>query len=151
VEPPRGLYPARVDEKGRLKLPVEFQKYLAGLPEKKLFATSTDRRMASVYPIGIWRENEKLLASFRDNPKASKRLWFTINELGSETEMDGQGRVQISPELRRDLGIENQPVKVLVVNGAIQVMSEETFKAQRAEAAQSSEDDLEIMQRAGFK
>jgi len=151
VEPPRGLYPARVDEKGRLKLPVEFQRYLAGLPEKKLFATSTDRRMASVYPIGIWRENEKLLASFRDNPKASKRLWFTINELGSETEMDGQGRVQISPELRRDLGIENQPVKVLVVNGAIQVMSEETFKAQRAEAAQSSEDDLEIMQRAGFK
>ena len=151
MEPPRGLYPARVDEKGRLKLPVEFQRYLAGLPEKKLFATSTDRRMASVYPIGIWRENEKLLASFRDNPKASKRLWFTINELGSETEMDGQGRVQISPELRRDLGIENQPVKVLVVNGAIQVMSEETFKAQRAEAAQSSEDDLEIMQRAGFK
>jgi MraZ protein len=151
VEPPRGMYPARLDEKGRLKLPVEFQKYLAGLPEKKLFATSTDRRMATVYPIGIWRENEKLLANFRDNPKASKRLWFTINELGSETEMDGQGRVQISPELRRDLSIENQPVKVLVVNGAIQVMGEEMFKAQRAEAAQSSEDDLEILQRAGFK
>lgn len=145
------MYPARLDEKGRLKLPVEFQKYLAGLPEKKLFATSTDRRMATVYPIGIWRENEKLLANFRENPKASKRLWFTINELGSETEMDGQGRVQISPELRRDLGIENQPVKVLVVNGAIQVMSDEMFKAQRVEAAQSSEDDLEILQRAGFK
>jgi DNA-binding transcriptional regulator/RsmH inhibitor MraZ len=92
--------------------------------------------MATVYPIGIWRENEKLFANFRENPKALKRVWFTSQELGSEAEMDGQGRVQFSPELRRELRIENQPVKVLVVNGAIQVMSEETFHAQRADAAQ---------------
>jgi MraZ protein len=151
VEPPRGMYPARLDEKGRLKLPVEFQKYLAGLPEKKLFVTSTDRHMATVYPIAIWRDNENLFANHRDNPKVVKRVWFTAQELGSEAEMDGQGRVQFSPELRRELRIENQPVKVLVVNGAIQVMSEEMYHAQRAEAAQSPEDDVEILQRAGLK
>jgi MraZ protein len=151
MEPPRGMYPARLDEKGRLKLPVEFQRYLGGLPEKKLFVTSTDRHMALVYPIAIWRENEKMFASFRENPKVAKRVWFTASELGSEAEMDGQGRVQFSPELRRELRIENQPVKVLVVNGAVQVMSEEVFHAQRAESAQAPEDDLEILQRAGFK
>jgi DNA-binding transcriptional regulator/RsmH inhibitor MraZ len=64
--------------------------------------------------------------------------------------MDGQGRIQFSPELRRELRIENQPVKVLVVNGAIQVMSDETYHAQRAESAQAPEDDLEVLQRAGF-
>jgi MraZ protein len=151
VEPPRGLYPARLDEKGRLKLPVEFQRYLGGLPEKKLFVTSTERLMATVYPIEIWRTNEKLLFDFRENPKAAKRLWFTAQDLGSETEMDGQGRVQFSPELRRYLHIENQPVKVLVVNGAIQVMSEERYKQLVTEVEQTSEDDLEVMQRAGFK
>jgi MraZ protein len=151
LEPPRGLYPARLDEKGRLKLPVEFQKYLAGLSEKKLFATSLDRRMATVYPIAIWRDNEKLLSNYRDNPKASKRIWFTAQDLGSEAEMDAQGRVQFSPELRRDLQIENKPVKVLIANGAIQVMSEEMYQAQRSEAAQSSDDDLEVLQRAGLK
>jgi MraZ protein len=145
------MYPARLDDKGRLKLPVEFQRYLAGLPEKKLFVTSTDRRMATVYPIAIWRENEKLFATYRDQPRVVKRVWFTASELGSEAEVDGQGRVQFSPELRRELRIENQPVKVLVVNGAIQVMSEETFHAQRAEAAQSPEEDLETLQRAGFQ
>jgi len=150
VEPPRGMYPARVDEKGRLKLPVEFQKYLGGLPEKKLFATSTDRRTATVYPIAIWRENEKTLAAYRENPKVAKRVLFTAAEFGSESELDAQGRVQLSPELRRELRIENQPVKVLVVNGAVQVMSEEVFHAQRAEAAQSPDDDLEVLQRAGF-
>jgi len=150
-EPPRGTYPARVDDKGRLKLPEKFQRYLAGLPEKKLFVTSKDRVMATVYPIAVWRENEKLLANFLDNPKASKRVWFTINELGSEVEMDGQGRVQFSPELRRELGMENQPVKVLVVKGAVQVMTEGTFESQKAEAAQSSEDDLEALERVGLK
>jgi MraZ protein len=144
------MYPARLDDKGRLKLPVEFQRYLGGLPEKKLFVTSTDRHMATVYPISIWRQNEKLFTSFRDNPGVSKRVWFTASELGSEVEMDGSGRVQFSPELRRELRIENQPVKVLVVNGAIQVMNEETFHAQRAESAQAPREDLEILQRAGF-
>lgn len=151
VEPPRGMYPARLDEKGRLKLPVEFQKYLGGLTQKKLFVTSKDRRMATVYPIEIWKENEKLAANFRENPKALQRIWFTTQDLGSETEMDGQGRVQFSTDLRRDLNIENKPVRVLVVSGAIQVMSEEMFQARRAEAAKSVEDDLEVLERAGFK
>jgi len=145
------MYPARLDEKGRLKLPVEFQRYLGALPEKKLFVTSTERHMATVYPIAIWKENEKLLTDFRDNPKAARRVWFTAMDLGSEAEMDGQGRVQFPTELRRDLHIENQPVKVLVVNGAIQVMSDAMYQARRAEAEQSAEDDLEVLQRAGLK
>ncbi len=145
------MYPARLDEKGRLKLPVEFQKYLAGLPEKKLFVTSTERTTATVYPVGIWRDNEKLLANFSDDPEASERLWFNAQDLGSEAEMDGQGRVQFSPELRRELRIENQPVKVLVVNGAIQVMSDETYQALRKQAEQSARHDLVTLKRAGFK
>jgi len=152
MEPPRGMYPARLDDKGRLKLPEKFQRYLEGLEEKKLFVTSTDRLMATVYPIAIWRENEALFASFkREKPGVAKRVWFTVQELGSETQMDGQGRVQFSPELRRALGIENQAVKVLVVNGAIQVMSEETYHGQQVAAAQSPENDAEEMQRAGMK
>lgn len=151
MEPPRGMYPARLDEKGRLKLPERFQRYLGDLPEKKLFVTSLDRHMATVYPIAIWRHNENLFASHRDHPKVVKNVWFTAQELGSEAEMDAQGRVLFSPELRRELHMENQPVKVLVVNGAIQVMSEERFKARQAEAVQSSEEDVETLQRAGLK
>lgn len=145
------MYPARLDEKGRLKLPVEFQKYLGGLPEKKLFVTSTERITATVYPIGIWRQNENLLSSFIDNPEASENLWFTAQDLGSEAEMDGQGRVQFSTELRRELDIENKPVKVHVVNGAIQVMSEATYQLLRQQAGQSAKKDLSTLKRAGFK
>jgi MraZ protein len=145
------MYPARLDEKGRLKLPIEFQRYLGGLAEKKLFVTSTERSTATVYPIAVWRHNEELLADFRDDPDAADRLLFNAHDLGSEAEMDGQGRVQFSPELRRELRIENQPVKVLVVNGAIQVMSEEIYKSLREKAEQSATADRLTLKRAGFK
>jgi MraZ protein len=145
------MYPARLDEKGRLKLPVEFQKYLAGLPEKKLFVTSTERTTATLYPIGIWRENEKLLAGFLDDPDAADNIMFNADDLGSEAEMDGQGRVQFSPELRRALDIENKSVKVHVVNGAIHVLSEGTYKTRLEQAEQSSKKDLLALKRAGFK
>jgi len=151
VEPPRGMYPARLDEKGRLKLPVEFQRYLGGVSEKKLFVTSTERSTATVYPIAIWRHNEDLLADYRDDPDAADRLLFNAHDLGSEAEMDGQGRVQFSPELRRELHIENQPVKVVVVNGAIQVMSEETYLALKEKAEQTAKQDRLALKRAGFK
>ena len=69
VEPPRGMYPCRLDEKGRLKLPAEFQHFLNVLPEKKLFVTSLDRRIAQIYPMTAWRENEKFFENYRENPQ----------------------------------------------------------------------------------
>ena len=36
VELPRGRYPGRLDDKGRLKLPAAFKEFFDGLPEKKL-------------------------------------------------------------------------------------------------------------------
>jgi MraZ protein len=149
-EPPRGIYPARVDDKGRLKLPEKFQKYLAGLDEKKLFVTSKDRVMATVYPIRLWRQNEKFFGNYKDNPPVARRVWFTTQELGSEAEMDAQGRVQMSPELRRDLQMENQPVKVLFEKGAIQVMTDATFQTKRGESKESAANDLDALTQVGF-
>ena len=61
VEHPRGIYPGRVDEKGRLKLPADFQQYLTAIGEKKVFCTTFDERIARLYPISKWKETEALL------------------------------------------------------------------------------------------
>ena len=55
LEPPDGMYPARMDDRGRVKLPAAFQEYLNSLDDKKLFVTSLDRRIAQIYPIRAWR------------------------------------------------------------------------------------------------
>ena len=149
-EPPNGMYKGRVDDKGRLKLPVGFQQYIAGLPEKKLFVTSLDRRIGQLYPIKIWRGNKDFLLQFRDNPKAVQRISFNAQDLGADTEMDSQGRVQLPPEMRRELGIENQTVRLFAHKGRIQIMSEAMYEEQKREAAVSAAEDLDVLERAGM-
>ena len=144
------MYPARVDDKGRLKLPVGFQQYIAGLPEKKLFVTSLDRRIGQIYPIGTWRENKKFLYEYRDKPNAAKRIAFNAQDLGADSEMDGQGRVLLPPEMRRELGIENQTVRLFAYKGRIQILSEPMYEEQKRQAAVAAEEDLETLEGAGL-
>ena len=149
-EPPNGLYPARVDDKGRLKLPVGFQEYISGLPEKKLFVTSLDRRIGQIYPIAVWRENKKLLNEFRVNPKAAARSDFNAQDLGADSEMDNQGRVLLPPEMRRELGIENQSVRLFAHKGRIEILSEAYFAARKQEATVTAHDDQATLEVAGL-
>lgn len=150
LEAPRGMYPARVDDRGRIKLPVQFQNFLAALPEKKLFVTSLDRRIARIYPISVWRQNEKFFQGYVENPRLAKSIWFNANDLGSEAEMDGQGRVLLSPELRRALGIENQAVRVQgSPKGHLEVLSETEYQRQ-LEAAVAAAENVEMLEQAGL-
>src|SRR5271170_1810807 len=107
AEPPRGMYDCRLDDKGRLKLPAQYQHFISSLTEKKLFVTSLDRRIVQIYPIMVWRENEKFFESFRDNPQVAEDVAFNANDLGADAEMDSQGRVLFNTALREQLDLEN--------------------------------------------
>ena len=150
VEPPRGMYPGRLDDKGRVKLPTSFQQFFAALREKKLFVTSLDRRIARIYPIAVWRENEKFFDTYRDDPRAARKAAFNAADLGAEAEMDSQGRVLFSPELRRELGIENQPLKLHFYRGRIEVLSEKIYEDRKREASDMSADEVEKLETAGL-
>jgi MraZ protein len=150
LEPPRGMYPARLDDKGRLKLPTSFQEFFAALREKKLFVTSLDRRIAQIYPIAMWRENEKFFDSYREDPRIARNVAFNAADLGAESEMDAQGRVLFSPELRRELGIENQAVRVFAYRGRVEVLSEKLYEERRREAAQTAAEDVSKLEAAGL-
>jgi len=144
------MYPARVDEKGRLKLPVGFQDFFKALREKQLFVTSMDRKVALIYPIAIWRGNEKFFEAYRDDPKKARCAAFNANELGSEAEMDSQGRILLSPELRREVGIEDQPVRIYAHKGKVEILSEKIYQERKQEAVDLSANDLVDLQRAGL-
>jgi MraZ protein len=150
LEPPNGMYPARVDDKGRLKLPVGFQEYFAALPEKKVFVTSLDRRIGNIYPIATWRKNKQFFSENRGNAAEAKRIAFNAQDLGADSEMDGQGRILLPPEMRRELGIENQSVRLMAYKGHIQILSEAIYEKQKREATVSAESDLETLDGAGL-
>ena len=150
IEPPRGMYPGKLDDKGRIKVPTRFQQYLAALREKTLFVTSLDRRIAQIYPIAVWRQNEEFFATHRELAKLSSKVAFNAAELGSEAEMDGQGRVTFSPELRRELKLEGVNLHLYFYKNRIEVLSQEVYEQRRKAAMELSEDDLANLEAAGL-
>ena len=150
IEPPRGMYPGKLDEKGRVKLPATFQQYFSALREKTLFVTSLDRRIAQIYPMAVWRQNEKVFESYREDPRAARNVAFNAADLGAEVEMDSQGRVLFSPELRRELGIENAPIRLFAYRGRIEVLSEKIYEERKQQAAQNAAEDVSKLEAAGL-
>lgn len=150
VEPPRGMYPTRLDDKGRLKLPAGFQTFFAALREKTLFVTSMDRKVALIYPMAIWRENEKFFETYKDDPRISRGLAFNAYDLGAESEMDGQGRVLFPPELRRELGLETGTLRICAHKGKFEVLSEKLYAERKEAAAQLTEADILKAESAGL-
>ena len=150
IEPPRGMYPGRLDDKGRVKLPTVFQQYFEALREKTLFVTSLDRRVAQIYPIAVWRRNEEFFETHREFAKLANSVAFNAADLGAEAVMDAQGRVLFSPELRRALALEGQGLHLYAHRGRIEVLNDTTYEERRKAAMELTEDDLAKLEAVGL-
>jgi MraZ protein len=152
VEFPRGRFPGKLDDKGRLKLPADFQKFFNGLAETKLFLTSLDRSIAQLYPIAEWRKNELFFENFKDAPVAARIISFNANDLGADVEMDGQGRITVHPDLRRELGMEATDLHLIAAKGHIDIYTNARYQAMKNQAgADESSVHLDTLKMAGFR
>ena len=152
MEPPRGFFTAHVDEKGRLKLPADFQQYLSAIGDDKLFVTSVDDRIARIYPISVWKRNEKILEELvTENPDAADALAFIANDYGADAKVDGSGRVTLPTDLRRELSLENQEVRLDWTQGAINIYSMSEYEARKQQAKQNLAEKLKLAKLKGFK
>jgi DNA-binding transcriptional regulator/RsmH inhibitor MraZ len=154
IEPPRGMFSSRMDEKGRMKMPVAFQQYISALPEKKLYVTSLDRRIGRIYPIQAWRENENFFERYRDDPNLGRKVAFIAADLGIETEMDSQGRITFPSEMRRELALEDQTLRLHAYLGHIEVLSEKIYEEKKRDSMESIAavpQALEKLEAAGLK
>jgi MraZ protein len=150
MDSPLGMYPGRLDDRGRLKLPANFLQHFAALGETRLFVTSLDRRIARLYTIAAWRETEKWLADFRGNTKAARNIAFNAADLGAVSDIDSQGRILFSTDLRRALGIENQPVRLWPNGNKIEVLSDKLYQERKSGASVDGTKDLKKLERAGM-
>ncbi len=101
----RGNSPARIDDKGRLKLP---QGYRAALEEKygrTLFLTSLTGEYVRVYPMPVWLEIEQKLGAMPSTHPSRLRFLDRVNYFGDLGELDAQGRVLVPYRLRDSAGM----------------------------------------------
>jgi MraZ protein len=151
VEHPRGFHSARVDEKGRLKLPAVIQQYLNRLGESQVFITTLDGRTGRIYPISVWRENEIVLRDAGEDAEQAEDLWFIANAYGADAEVDGQGRLLVPTELRRLLDIEGQQVHLEYYKGHVNIYTQAVFDEKKARASDRLGDKLKLFEKKGLR
>lgn len=96
----RGNAPARIDDKGRLKVPNTFRSLLDGKYGPALFLTSLSGEFVRIYPMPVWLDIEERLAAMPSSNPSRLRFLDRVNYFGQVSELDRQGRVIIPPRLR---------------------------------------------------
>jgi MraZ protein len=122
----RGSAPARIDDKGRLKVPTAFRSLLESQYGKDLFVTSLTGENVRIYPMPVWLEIEQKLGAMPSTHPSRLRFLDRANYFGQVSELDAQGRVLI-PFRLRDAATMSGDVDVLGVVSYLDVWNHERF------------------------
>ena len=144
----RGNHPARVDEKGRLKVPAEFKRVMEEKYAQKFYITSLDGIVAQVYPFEEWERIEQKLASLSTFNPTKKKFLNRTNYYGQVVEMDGQGRLLV-PQILREAAQIRGEVAVLGNLTYLEVRNLEAFRKEIDEQA-FTDDDTKTLDELGI-
>ncbi len=97
----RGNNPARIDEKGRLKIPASFLEELEQTYSgDRLYVTSLDGRYVRIYPFEEWTRIEDKLSRYSTFNRSRRKFEDRTNYYGQVVQWDKQGRILIPAVLR---------------------------------------------------
>lgn len=122
----RGNSPAKIDDKGRLKVPNGFRSAIQKDHGSELFVTSLSGQSVRIYPMPVWAEIESRLAKMPSTNSARQRYLDRVNFYGQMAEFDVQGRVLIHARLR-DSAQMTGDVDVLGQQNFLEVWNHERF------------------------
>jgi MraZ protein len=102
----RGSYSAKIDGKGRLKIPNAFRALVEEQHRSTgLYITSLSGDSVRLYPMAVWSGVEQRIARMPSTHPARSKFLDRVNYFGQVTEFDGQGRVLIPTRLREAAGM----------------------------------------------
>ena len=123
----RGNHPAKVDEKGRLKLPAAFKQLLDAQNVTQFYITSTDGESAEIWPLPEWEAQESLLAESSTMDEAVDKYLNLTSYYGQQVEMDNQARVLL-PQILRGKARLDADVAVFGKTTYLEVHNREMFE-----------------------
>ena len=135
----RGHEQARIDDKGRLKVPNVFRSLLETKYGRELFLTSLTGEYVRVYPMPVWLEKEEKLGQMPSTHPARLRFLDRVNFFGQQVELDAQGRVLIPARLRETATMAGD-VDVLGLYNYLDVWNHDRFLTKLQREAYTDDD-----------
>ena len=139
----RGSAPARIDDKGRLKVPTMFRGVIQDQQGPDVFVTSVTGESVRIYPMTVWLDMEKKLLAMPGNHPSRLKFLDRVNYYGQAAELDGQGRVVIPAHLRDSASIVGD-VRVLGRIDHVEVWNEERFAEKLRRETWTDDDGLRL-------
>ncbi len=144
----RGNSPAKIDDRGRLKVPNAFRAVIQKNHGPELFVTSLTGQSVRIYPMPVWAEIERRLLQVPSTNPARQRFLDRVNFYGQVGELDVQGRVVIQPRLRDSAQITGE-VDVLGQQNFLEVWNHERLVA-KLSAEPFTDDDAKALSDLGI-
>ena len=139
----RGSAPARIDDKGRLKVPTIFRSVIHDQQGPDVFVTSLTGECVRIYPMTVWLEVERKLSNIPENHPARLKFLDRVNYYGQTGELDIQGRIVIPAHLRDSASIVGD-VRVFGRIAYLEVWNDERFVQKLQRDPWTDEDGLRL-------
>jgi DNA-binding transcriptional regulator/RsmH inhibitor MraZ len=151
AEAPAGIFEAKCDDKGRLKLPVRFAVVLKRAEVSRVFITTIDLESVRIYPEKVWESNRKYFDEPGEDPETAEDISFIANSYGDFSAVDEHGRVLVPTNLRRELGIEKQSVWLEHYREHINVYPKKFYEERMNRARLNLRNKAKAFDARGFK
>lgn len=139
----RGSAPARIDDKGRLKVPTMFRAVIHDQQGPDVFVTSLTGECVRIYPMTLWIDIERKLSQMPGNHPARLKFLDRVNYFGQTSELDVQGRIVIPAPLRESASIVGD-VRVFGRIDYLEVWNDERFLQKLGREPWTDEDGLRL-------
>ena len=146
---PRGAEDARVDDKGRLKLPTQFLEYLNARKENTVFITTFDpkSKMSLIYPSSEWQYRQERWAEIAQRGAEFEEA--VEHHYGADSGVDSQGRVLVPSVLRKELALENSKVFLRFHHGRFNMLPEAEYMATLNQALEGTGSGNKLLKSIG--
>lgn len=140
----RGATKVTLDAKGRMAIPTRHRAAINDGCDGQLVVTVDPSHCLLVYQLPVWEELERRLIKLPALKPKARRLQRMLLGYATEVEVDGQGRILVSKELREFAGITRNAM-LMGQGNKFELWDEEKMKAIRDEwllGGQSDDDEL---------
>jgi len=138
----RGATKVSLDAKGRMAIPTRYRARLAARSDGQLVVTVDKDHCLLVYPLSDWEELERKLVRLPSMNKAARRIVRIMVGYATEVDMDNNGRILVSKELRDFASLDRQGMLIGQGN-KFELWDEATWNEKR-DAWLAEEDDGEM-------
>jgi MraZ protein len=145
----RGNHPARIDDKGRLKVPNGFKATIEARWGQELFATSVTGEYVRLYPMPVWLEIERRLAEVPSSHPSKQRFLDRVNFFGQVTVLDRQGRIVLPPLLREAAAMSGE-VSVLGLQNQLAVWNRKRLEERLFKKEPFTDEDGRVLAQYGI-